>query len=150
MMQKEDRIMAEQDAIRIARENLEAFNAADWERLKATLAPDSIYDEVATQRRLQGADEIVQAFKGWKQAMPDAKGTVTNAAASGNTVTQEITWEGTQTGPLVGPGGTIPPSGKRQVTRAAWIATIEGGKIQESRQYFDMMALLQQLDAAPQ
>ncbi len=142
--------MAEQDPIRVARENLEAFNAADWERLRATLTPDSVYDEVATQRRLQGADEIIEAFKGWKQAMPDAKGTVTNAVASGNTVTQEITWEGTQTGPLVGPGGTIPPSGKRQVTRAAWIATIEGGKITESRHYFDMMALLQQLGAAPQ
>ena len=75
---------------------------------------------------------------------------MTNAVASGNTVTQEITWEGTQTGPLVGPGGTIPPSGKRQVTRAAWIAIIEEGKIKESRQYFDMMALLQQLGAAPQ
>jgi len=147
---REELMMAEQDAIRIARENIDAFNAGDWQRVKATLAPDSVYDEVATQRRLQGADEIVQALQGWKQAMPDAMGTVTNAVASGNTVTQEITWEGTQSGPLVGPGGTIPASGKRQVTRAAWIAIVEGGKIQESRQYFDMMALLQQLGAAPQ
>ena len=142
--------MAEQDAIRIARENIEAFNAGDWQRVKATLAPDSVYDEVGTQRRLQGVDQIIEAFKGWRQAMPDVKGTVTNAVVSGNTVTQEITWEGTQTGPLVGPGGTIPPSGKRQVTRAAWIGTIQGDKITESRQYFDMMSLLQQLGAAPQ
>ena len=142
--------MAEQDAIRVARENIEAFNAGDWQRVKATLAPDSVYDEVGTQRRLQGAEEIIEALKGWKQAMPDVRGTVTNAVASGNTVTQEITWEGTQTGPLAGPGGTIPASGKRQVTRAAWIATIQGDKISESRQYFDMMSLLQQLGAAPQ
>ena len=142
--------MAEQDAIRVARENIEAFNAGDWQRLKATLAPDSVYDEVGTQRRIQGADEVVQALQGWKQAMPDAKGTVANAVASGNTATLEITWEGTQTGPLAGPGGTIPASGKRQVTRAAFIATVEGDRIKESHHYFDMMALLQQLGAAPQ
>ncbi len=142
--------MAEQDAIKVARENIEAFNASDWERVKSTLAADSIYDEVATQRRIQGADQIVDAFKGWKQAMPDAKGTVTNAISSGNMVTLEITWEGTQTGPLTGPGGTIPASGKRQVTRAAIISTIEAGRIKESHQYFDMMSMLQQLGAAPQ
>ncbi len=142
--------MAVQDTIQVARENIEAFNASDWEGLKSTLTADSIYDEVATQRRIQGADQVVDAFKGWKQAMPDAKGTVTNAIASGNTATLEITWEGTQTGPMTGPGGTIPASGKRQVTRAAIISTIEGGRIRESHQYFDMMALLQQLGAAPQ
>ena len=142
--------MAEQDPIRVARENIEAFNAGDWQRVKATLAPDAVYDEVGTQRRLRGADEIVQAFQGWKQAMPNAKGTITNAVASGTTVFQEITWEGTQTGPLVGPGGTIPASGKRQVTRAAWIATIQGDKIKETHHYFDMMSLLQQIGAAPQ
>lgn len=142
--------MAVQDTIQVARENIEAFNASDWEGLKSTLTADSIYDEVATQRRIQGADQVVDAFKGWKKAMPDAKGTVTNAIASGNTATLEITWEGTQTGPMTGPGGTIPASGKRQVTRAAFICTIEGGRIKESHQYFDMMALLQQLGAAQQ
>ncbi len=141
--------MAEQDAVRIERENIEAFNAGDWQRVRATLAPDCVYDEVGTQRRLRGADEVVQALQGWKQAMPDAKGTITSALASGNTATLEITWEGTQTGPLVGPGGTIPASGKRHVTRAALIATIQGDKIKESHHYFDMMTLLQQIGAAP-
>jgi steroid delta-isomerase-like uncharacterized protein len=142
--------MAEQDLIRLARESIDAFNAGDWQRYKATLTPDSVYNELGTQRRIQGPDQILQALQGWKQAMPDAKGTVTNALASGNTVALEITWEGTHTGPLVGPGGTIPASGKRQVTPAAFLMTFEGDKIKEGRQYFDMMTLLQQIDAAPQ
>ncbi len=142
--------MAEQDLIRVARESIDAFNAGDWERTKATVAGDYLYDEVATQRRIQGADQVIEAFRGWKQAMPDAKGTITNTLVSGNTVTLEITWEGTQTGPLVGPGGTIPASGKRQVTRAAWVSAIEGDKVKETHHYFDMMGLLQQLGAAPQ
>ena len=138
------------DLIKLAREPVDAFNAGDWQRVKAAFLPDGVYDEVGTQRRIQGSDQIVEVWQGWKQAMPDVKGTVKNAFASGNTALLEITWEGTQTGPLVGPGGTIPPSGKRQVTPAAFLMTFEGDKIKEGRHYFDMMSLLQQLGALPQ
>ena len=81
--------------------------------------------------------------------MPDVKGTVTNAFASGNNAVLEVTWEGTQTGPMDGPGGTLPPSGKRQTTRAAWVFEFDGDKIKESRQYFDMLSFMQQIGAMP-
>ena len=141
--------MAEQDLVRIARDVVDAFNADDWERSKAPLTPNTLYNEVGTQRRLQGPAEIIPALQGWKQAMPDVKGTVTNAFALSNTAVLEVTWEGTHTGPLVGPGGTIPATGKRQVTPSAWIFEFDGDKIKESRNYFDMMTLLQQIGAAP-
>ncbi len=137
------------DLVKIAREVVEAFNASDWERTRALMTPDYLYNEVGTQRRIQGPEEVVAALQGWKEAMPDATGTVTNAFASGNTVTLEITWEGTHTGPLEGPTGTIPASGKRQVTPSAWILTFEGEKIKESHHYFDMLSLLAQIGAIP-
>ena len=142
--------MAEQELIKIARDNIDAFNAGDWGRFKAGIAADAVYDEVGTQRRYQGPDQITQNSQEWKQAFPDATGTITSAVASGNTVTLEITWEGTHTGPLAGPGGTIPASGKRQVTRAAQVLTFEGDKIKENHHYFDVMTLLQQIGAMPQ
>jgi steroid delta-isomerase-like uncharacterized protein len=135
------------DLAKIAREAVDAFNASDWERTKALIAPDYLYNEVGTQRRIQGPEEVVAALQGWKQAMPDAKGTVTSALASGNTVALEIIWEGTHTGPLEGPTGTIPASGKRQVTPAAQILIFEGDKIKENHHYFDMMSLLKQIGA---
>ena len=72
---------------------------------------------------------------------------MTNAFASGNTVVLEITWQGTHTGPLEMPNGTIPASGKRQSTPSAWIFQFEGVKIKESHHYFDMVTLLQQIGA---
>ena len=141
--------MAEHDLIKLAREWIHAFNTGEWEKMKHHMVPDSHYNELGTQRRIEGQDQIIQAFRGWKQALPDAKGTVTNAFGGGNTVALEITWEGTHKGPLVTPGGTIPPSGKRQVTSAAMIVTFQGEKIKESRQYFDMLTFLQQIGAAP-
>ena len=141
--------MGEQDLIKVAREAVEAFNKEDWDRT-TTLLGTSLYNEVGTGRRLRGEAEIVPALKGWRKAMPDVKGTVTNAFASGNKAVLEVTWEGTQTGPLDGPGGTLPPSGKRQTTPAAWVFEFDGDKIKESRQYFDMMSFMQQIGAIPQ
>jgi steroid delta-isomerase-like uncharacterized protein len=137
------------DLTTIALEAVEAFNASDWERSKALVTSDYVYNEVGTQRSIEGPDAVIEAMKGWKAAMSDVAGTVTNAFASGNTVTLEVTWEATHDGPLEGPGGTIPASGKHQVTPAAWIFTFEGDKIKESRQYFDMLALLAQIGAIP-
>ena len=142
--------MGEQDLIKVARDSLEAFNQGDWEGFGAPLTPSTVYNEIGTQRSIKGRNEIIEGFQGWKQAMPDVKATVTNSFASGNTVTLEISWTGTQTGPLVSPSGTIPPSGKRQTTPSAWILEFEGEKIKESRNYFDMVTLLSQLGAMPQ
>ncbi len=50
----------------------------------------------------------------------------------------------------MGPAGTIPASHKRQTTQAVLVMNFEGDKIKESRHYFDMMSLLQQIDALPE
>jgi steroid delta-isomerase-like uncharacterized protein len=136
--------------IKTARDVVEGFNANDWERSKGPLAPDSLYNEVGTHQRLQGPSATIQALQGWKQAMPDVKGTVTNAFASGNTAVLEVTWKGTHTGPLQTPGGAIPASGKSQETPSAWVFEFAGDRIKESRNYFDMLSMMQQLGALPQ
>jgi steroid delta-isomerase-like uncharacterized protein len=142
--------MAEQDLIRAARGVVDAFNASDWERCKAALAPDSLYDEVGTSRRVEGVGDIIPCWQAWKGAMPDVKGNVTNALVTGNTVVLEVTWQGTHTGPLVGPKGTVPATGQQQTTRASWVLNFDGGKIKESRHYFDMLSCMQQLGILPQ
>ena len=140
--------MGEQDHINLAKEAVEAFNKADWKR-SIELQGGSVYNEVGTGRKLRGEAEILPALQGWRMAMPDVKGTVTNAFASGSKAVLEVTWQGTQTGPLDAPGGTLPPSGKRQTTPSSWVFEFEGDKIKESRHYFDMMSFMQQLGAMP-
>lgn len=141
--------MTEPEVIRLARENVEAYSTGDWQRLRAALASDVIYDEVGTQRRLQGVEQMVEAYQTWKNAIPDGKGTVTTAFASGNSVLIEVTWSGTQTGPLMGPSGIVPPSGKTINVRGAQVIIVEAGKIRELHQHFDLLTLLQQIGAAP-
>jgi steroid delta-isomerase-like uncharacterized protein len=137
-------------SIDVARENIEAFNAGDWERFSATFAEGAVYDEPGTQRHLVGHDAILDANRGWREAFPDARGRIERAVADDGTVTLEITWEGTQSGPLRMPTGDIPPSGRRVVVKAAEVFDVEGGKIREADHYFDLMGLLQQIAAAGQ
>ncbi len=139
--------MTEQDLIKTARSVVDAFNDNDWDRFGSLMTPNALYNEVGTQRRLQGVAEISQGLQSWKEAMPDVKGTVTDAFANTDRVVLEVTWEGTHTGPLAGPGVTIPASGKRQVTHSAWVFHVDDDRIKESRNYFDMLSMLQQLGA---
>ena len=141
--------MAEQDLTATARETIDAFNASDWDRLRALSNEDSVYNELGTQRQFQGPDAFVEVMQGWRTAFPDVEGTVTNAVASGNTVALEISWKGTHTGPLESPGGTIPASGKAWSVAAIQVIEFDGGKVKENRQYFDMLTMLQQIDAVP-
>ncbi len=135
------------DAVATARDIVDAFNEADWGRYEALMADGAFYNEIGTGRELRGAADIISALKGWRTAMPDVKGTITNTLADGDTAVLEITWEGTQTGPMEGPGGTIPPSGKRQKTPSTWVLEIENGKMESSRHYFDMLSFLTQIGA---
>jgi predicted ester cyclase len=71
--------------------------------------------------------------------MPDVKGNVTNTYTSGDKVALEMAWDGTHTGPLVTPGGTIPASGKRQHTPGVMTLEVQAEKIRKSSNYFDML-----------
>ena len=135
--------------VKLAREQVDAFNNSDLERVRAGLASDSRLDELGTERKIDGPEKIVELFKGWKQAFPDAAGTVKSTFASGDTAILEVTWKGTHSGPLTTAEGTIPASGKRQETPAAIFFTFEGDKIKESRHYFDSLTLLKQIGAQP-
>jgi steroid delta-isomerase-like uncharacterized protein len=126
---------------------IEAFNSDDWDTARRLMG-NSTYNEVGTQRTLVGADAIVGALQGWKAAMPDVTGTVTNSVESGSQVVLEVTWEGTQTGEMVTEQGTIPASGKRQRTPSAFIFDYDNGDLKESRNYFDLLTFLQQIGAA--
>ena len=137
-----------QSAEDLARENIESYNAGDFDRLRSLLADDFYEEELGTQRRIDGADARVAAAQAWKRAFPDERGTITGMTTGGNTVAIEVTWEGTQSGPIATPDGQeLPPSNKRVTLKAVEVIDVEDGKLKALRHYFDLMTLLQQIEA---
>jgi steroid delta-isomerase-like uncharacterized protein len=135
----------QQSIIDSAKASTIAYNNKDWNAIRAALAPGVVYDEVATQRKSEGADNVVTLWRGWATALPDSKATFHNALVSGNTVVLEVTWRGTHSGPLQTAKGEFKATGKQIEIRACQVVEIADGKTKSMRHYFDMATLMQQL-----
>jgi steroid delta-isomerase-like uncharacterized protein len=136
------------NVLEIAKASITAFNEKDWNKMRALLAPDAMYDEKATHRRIQGSDQIIQALQGWADAFPDAEGTFVREFAAGDTAVFELIWKGTHTGPLQTPSGTIPASNRVVEIPACELMRVEGESIKYDSHYFDLLTLLTQIGAA--
>jgi steroid delta-isomerase-like uncharacterized protein len=124
-----------------------AYNDKDWDAVRRCAAAQLYYDEVATQRKARGVDDVIKLWLGWATALPDSRATFEGAVASGNTVTLELTWRGTHKGPLKTPAGELAPTGKQIELRSCQVIEVDGDKVKSVRQYFDMGTLLKQLGA---
>lgn len=134
-----------QALIDAAKAPLLAYNDKKWDKVKTGVTAGFVYDEIATGRRVEGADAAITLWQGWAAAFPDSMATFHNGLASGNSVVLELTWKGTHKGPLQTPKGTIPPTGKPIEIRACVVSELAGDKVKLERHYFDMATLLQQL-----
>lgn len=134
-----------QTLIEAAKAPLLAYNEKNWDKAKASITPDFVYDEVATRREFQGRDEVIATWQGWATAFPDSKCTFDRTSVSGEAVVFELTWRGTHQGPLQTPKGAVPPTGKRIEIRAVAILELAGEKAREQRHYFDMATMFEQL-----
>ena len=144
-MPAQSTLVSSQQLIDTAKAPMLAYNDKDWDAVRASLSPDFVYDEIATSRKTQGADQAIQLWQGWAAAFPDSRATFHREIASGNTVIFEVSWQGTHQGPLETPGGSIPATGKRIDVRACMAFEVENDRAKVQRHYFDMMTLLRQI-----
>jgi len=133
------------DIIDIAKKGIAAYNEANWDAVRELASPGVQYDEVATHRKLEGIDQVLEAWKGWRAAFSDSKGTINSAIAAGDTAVIEVTWTGTHDAPMPTPNGEIPATGKSINIRACQITKIVDGKMTHQTHYFDMATMMQQL-----
>jgi steroid delta-isomerase-like uncharacterized protein len=137
-----------QALIDAAKASIVAYNDKNWDNVRSSLASNPTYDEVGTNRRIQGTDQVIECWKGWARAMPDSKATFHGAFASGSTVCVEMTWRGTHTGPLELPSGSVSATNRNIDMRACQVFEMADNKVRTIRHYFDMATLLEQLGIA--
>ena len=125
-----------------------AFNAHDEAALLALHASDIKFNAPGGFKATNAKDATAYAMT-WQKAFPNGKMTVRSEIVSGPWVVQEVLMEGTHTGPLDSPTGTIPPTYKKVVGYGVQLFRIEDGKIAEARIYFDQLDQLRQLGLLP-
>jgi len=137
--------MSNVDAINVTKEQINAFNDENWDKWLSLTAENCVYDEIATQNKIEGREGIVEAMKAWKSAFPNVKGVIDHATTDGTHATLQVTWIGKHTGPLQTPNGAIPATGKEIKIRGCYIGKIQDGKVKKCDNYFDMMTMMTQL-----
>ena len=142
--------MSTQENAAIARAVYEAFNDHDLERAGALAAEDMEFVDVPSGRALRGPEGFVDGMRAWIAACSDASVEIVEMiAGEGGSVTTEFVGRGTHDGPLVTPGGEIPPTGRSLELRYCEVYRMRDGKIASARLYYDAATLLGQLGLLP-
>src|SRR6266545_1562434 len=83
------------------------FNAGQFEEGQQDYAPGGYGEEIGTNRRFT-PEEATSNARAWKEAFPDANGTIENKIVQNNKGAAEIIWRGTNRGSLMG----MPPTNR--------------------------------------
>jgi steroid delta-isomerase-like uncharacterized protein len=120
------------------------FNANRIEEGEQDFAPGGYSEEIGTGRRFTPPEGSANA-RAWKQAFPDAQGTITRKIIDGTNGVAEIVWRGTNSGPLMGQ----PATGKSVNVRAVLVIETNGSAITRASHYLDLAGMMAQLGVAP-
>ena len=141
-------VMSDQQLIDTAKAPFIGYNEKDWDKVRASTTTDLVYDEVATHRKVEGIDQVLEVWQGWATAFPDSHLIFHDSSESSGKVALELTFHGTHTGPMQTPDEEIPATGNSVELRACELVEVEDGKVKSIRNYFDMMTMMQQLGLA--
>jgi steroid delta-isomerase-like uncharacterized protein len=137
--------MSAQDNVKIARKNYEAFNHRDFDGGVAQAAENIELLNVPLGVTLHGPEGYRQYIQGWATAFSDSQVEVTNIVAGEEGAVIEFRGRGTHTGPLNGPAGEIPATGRSVDIPFCEVMQIKNGKISSIHTYYDAATMMGQL-----
>ena|SRR5690349_17364277 len=100
------------DIKKLAQMSVDTFNDRSFrEKAKDLMDANVVIIDGPTGQELHGPDGYVQYVDGFVTAMPDLKGTAIEHKVNGNKVTTRVHGQGTFTGTMVTPQGSMPGNG---------------------------------------
>jgi predicted ester cyclase len=128
--------------------NLTTLNARDIDGYLANQQPDVEF-VLSGGATLYGREEIRHYIEALWKAFPDGKLAFGAQVFADDAAATELVFTGTHTGPLMTPGGPIPPTGNHVTLHSASILHIKEGLIAWEHLYSDQLELLTQLGLMP-
>jgi predicted ester cyclase len=128
-------------------------NLADWNaHAKAKWSRDFSDDcEIVVVGGMRGTGRDLRdvLYSVWTDAFPDNQIKPTAIIEDGENGVLEAVFEGTHTGPLNAPTGSIPPTGKRVAVPFVSVEKVSGGQFKSFHLIFDQVELMTQLGLMP-
>ena len=121
----------------------EGFNKGDRALADELVAENYIYREPTVGEK-RGPKGFIELMTMYRTAFPDARMTIKEQVAEGDTVVTRWTGNGTHRGELMG----IAPTGKQVSVEGVSISRIVNGKVVEEFSTYDALGMFQQLGVA--
>jgi len=131
----------------LVRAYVDTFNAGDSTALGAFYAENALLSDPLAPQPTKGREAVVATSSAFRKAFPDLLWALTQEpVVTHGALAWEVHATGTMLGPMPGPGGEIPPTGKAFATDMGIFWTLGAdGLIAEERAYFDASGMVAQL-----
>jgi steroid delta-isomerase-like uncharacterized protein len=125
---------------------VDAFNRHDAAAFASTYARDATLRDPFYSEPVSGRESIERDAADFFRAFPDMHTEIVRTVEANGNLAVEYVLTGTHQGPLVTPGGHIPPTGKAiRAPGSAFSEFNADGEVSEERRYYDVARILQQL-----
>ena len=141
--------MSSHDNAAVARRYYDAFNARQLDDAVALADAELEWTNLALGATFRGPEGFRRFLENYATAFPDSQVEVRSVIAHGDRVAVEFTAAGTHRGPLAGPAGEIPATGRAVRLQLCEVLQLRDGKIVRGRSYFDSATMLRQLGLQP-
>ncbi|WP_042382253.1 nuclear transport factor 2 family protein [Streptacidiphilus melanogenes] len=132
--------------IRAAYQVAEEQDVAGW---IAAFTEDGTFTDMSIPLTYCGPDELGRTVEVYAKAFPDMHRELERFYASdGDTVIVQLRLQGTHTGPLELPSGTVPPTGRRMDAPCCDVFELVDGKIKRFDCYAEGSVIARQLGLA--
>jgi len=134
-----------QDTTALAKTWYTSFNDRNFDKNVSICEENIVLNNLAFGTTFKGHAGVREWLSNWSTALPDARVEIVSIIASENGVATEFIGRGTHKGPLMGPQGAIPATGKKIEVRFCETFQVKNGKFADHRIYFDGATMLRQL-----
>ena len=121
----------------------DAVNAHDFERFQSFYADSVVWRDPATPRPAKGPRAVRKRLEAWAAAVPNLKWELEELFGEGDRLCAQFTFTGKHRGPLAdGRGNELAGTGRAVKLPGVGVYVVSGGKIVDSRIYFDLSAFV--------
>jgi steroid delta-isomerase-like uncharacterized protein len=137
--------MTRQELERLDDRGMAAWSDHDADAWVGLFADEFEYHDWTVPEPIRDKGTLRKQFDAWITAFPDMRVTTVSRVVGDDAVAAEISFTGTNTGPMEMGGMVVPPTGKSVVGRGSYIGRVSEGKVVEFRAHPDAAGLMMQL-----
>src|SRR5262245_2018929 len=139
--------MTIQEVLTLNKAMVDAWNSHDVEKVLALCDENIVWNDTAIPEPRKGREGAREFYNMWHTAFPDFKLILKRTVADDANVAGELTFSGTNTGPLRMPGQADIPATQKKIAanKGSYFSRMKNGKVTEVNTYPDLAGMMAEL-----